>query len=448
LADIEEFGLDYVLYRKAQRMRRADHPRALDFVSVGRAFGLDPEGPGISDTDYEAARAQYIEITELFPNGVYTEASKLFAGVCRVHLGEPDGAIRDWMAFYRENPDGLYRGEALKLIGDSYLTALWDPRNAREAYERAVAWIESVSERSRILETYVVPQKSAEVSRPPKSSPRKFDAYGHIEREPLGTGVLFNRLTSSWYLEELRVALEWRLGFLAWLDGDAERAARHFDLALEHDVMLQRAKGRDFFNAHLRMTQVLKQTAMVETEEEMRGIRGKRRLALEWADLMFMLGNFDEARSLYRRIQSAGRRTGDGAAVVRAGLAEAHLIDGMNIDKFWEEAPRLYQLCMEFPKAPSTPALLFKTALMSPQEPIDGKAMMTQLAIEYPRSRYAPMARYTLIYRFLPWKEHETRVAMTNAFIRDFPNETQWIENLKKHDQRVRRLLDVGFDAY
>jgi len=67
------------------------------------------------------------------------------------------------------------------------------------------------SERTRILETYVVPEKSVEISRPPKTSPRQFDAYGHIEREPLGTGILFNRLTASWYLEDLRVQLEWRI---------------------------------------------------------------------------------------------------------------------------------------------------------------------------------------------------------------------------------------------
>lgn len=30
---------------------------------------------------------------------------------------------------------------------------------------------------------------------------------------------------------------------------------------------------------------------------------------------------------------------------------------------------------------------------------------------------------------------------------KDFLKETQLIENLKKHDQRVRRLLKVGFDA-
>ncbi len=212
--------------------------------------------------------------------------------------------------------------------------------------------------------------------------------------------------------------------------------------------MLQRAKGRDFFNAHARMLQVLKQDAMVETEEEMRGITGKRKLAMEWADLMFMLGNFEDARSLYRRIQEAGRRTNDGASVVRAGLAEAHLIDAMNTDRFWEEAPRLYQLCMEFPNAPATPALLFKAALMSPREPVDGKTMMTQLAAEYPRSRHAAKARYALVYRFLPWEEHDTRVAMTEVFIHDFPKETTLIENLIKHDRRVRRLLKVGFDAY
>jgi tetratricopeptide (TPR) repeat protein len=448
LADIEEFGLDFVLYRKAQRYRRADHPRALDFVSIGRAFGLDPEGAAIPDVDYEAARKWYGEIIKVFPDGVYTEASKLFTAACLVHLNEPKQAIREWMAFYLENPDGLYRGEALKLIGDTYLTSLWDKRNAKEAYVRAIKWIESVSERTRILETYVVPEKSVEVSRPPKTPPRKFNKFGNIERESLGSGVLFNRLTASWYLQELRVQLEWRLGFLEYLEGNTDQATRHFDLALEDDVMLQRAQSKKFFNSHGRMMQVLNQTAMVETEEEMRGIKGDRKLAMEWADLMFMLGNYEDAQSLYRRIQSAAKVKDDGTSAVRAGVAEAYLIDAMNIREFRKEAPRLYGLCMTYPQAPATPALLFKTALMSPKEPITGKEMMSQLANEYPRSRYAAKARYTNIYRFTPWKEHETRAALTEAFIKDFPKETELIENLKKHDKRVRRLEEVGFDAY
>ena len=76
LADIEEYGLDFVLYREAQQLRRADHSRAMDFVSIGSAFGLDHEGAGIQKADFKAARKQYIEITQLFPDGVYTEASK------------------------------------------------------------------------------------------------------------------------------------------------------------------------------------------------------------------------------------------------------------------------------------------------------------------------------------------------------------------------------------
>lgn len=441
LADIEEFGLDYVIYRKAQRYRRADHPRALDFVSVGHAFGLDPEGPGIRDADFEAAHKWYGEIIKTFPNGVYTDASKLYAAACLVHLEDARSAIREWMAFYRENPDGLYRGEALKLIGDTYLTNLWDRRNAREAYTRAVAWVESVGERTRILETYVVPEKSAEVSRPPKTAPREFDEFGHIEKSPLEAGILFNRMTASWYLDDLRVELEWRLGFLELLDGNQEAATLHFDQALAHDVMLRRAQSKKYYNAHGRMIQALKQTALVETEAEMKGIRGKRKLAMEWADLMFLLGNFDEAQSLYRRIQWAGEKTGDAASVVRAALGEAHLVDAMNREAQHKTAPYFYNICMKWPDAPATPKLLFDVSLMSPREPIGPKEVMQQFINEYPKHELIPKARYLMIYRYTPWREHETRVKLSEQFMREFPNETQLIETLKRHDRRVRKLL-------
>ena len=168
--DIDRYGLDYVLYREAQALRKAGHPAALDFTDIVAAFRMRNErlAPSIPGADFEAARKQYIEITEIFPEGVYTEASHLYAAVCLAHLGDLRGAMRELTDFYKRDPDGIYRGEALLLLGELYLVGQWDRANAKEAYTRAAAWAASVGERQRILDTYAMPEKSAKVSKPPE----------------------------------------------------------------------------------------------------------------------------------------------------------------------------------------------------------------------------------------------------------------------------------------
>ena len=297
--DIDRYGLDYVLYREAQALRKAGHPAALDFTDIAAAFRMRDErlAPSIPGADFEAARKQYIEITEIFPEGVYTEASHLYAAVCLAHLGDLRGAMRELTAFYKRDPDGLYRGEALLLLGELYLVGQWDRANAKEAYTRAAAWAASVGERQRILDTYAVPEKSAKVSKPPER-PRSLDQHGQIQEKDLESGVLVNRMTADWYLPMLRARSEWKLGFLAVVADEDEAARGHFDQALAQDKLLQRAVGMEVFNAYDRLMSSLENNVFVGKEEDMEGLTGKVRLAMHWADFHFMLENFELAGSL------------------------------------------------------------------------------------------------------------------------------------------------------
>ncbi|MDF3131241.1 hypothetical protein P0Y35_18700 [Kiritimatiellaeota bacterium B1221] len=169
LRDVEQFGLDYVLYSEAQTLRRSSHKQALNFTDIGTAFGLKSSQTPLADADFTAARQKYHEIMDLFPEGIYSDASRLYAAVCLVHMGRPQDAIKELEKFYKFNPEGLYRGEALKLLGDIYLMNQWDTRNAQEAYKRTIQWAQSIQEKNRILDTYVVPEKSKTISKPPEN---------------------------------------------------------------------------------------------------------------------------------------------------------------------------------------------------------------------------------------------------------------------------------------
>ena len=435
--DIDRYGLDYVLYREAQALRKAGHPAALDFTDIAAAFRMRNERlvPSIPGADFDAARKQYIEITEIFPEGVYTEASHLYAAVCLAHLGDVRGAMRELTAFYKRDPDGLYRGEALLLLGELYLVGQWDRANAKEAYTRAAAWAASVGERQRILDTYAVPEKSAKVSKPPER-PRSLNQYGQIEEKDLESGVLVNRMTADWYLPMLRARSEWKLGFLAVVADEDEAARGHFDQALAQDRLLQRAVGMGVFNAYDRLLKSLDNNVFTGAEEDMEGLRGKVRLAMHWADFHFMLENFDLAKDLYRRIQRAAREENHDAALIRATVGEALVKNAQKDPNQAEDTPRLYALAMEHPKAPATPFLLWHCAVITEGDPMNWPGFFDLIIKEYPRSRHALEARYNQVLRH-PWKYHDERHAMIEQFKRDYPNEKEYHAYLESWHQNT-----------
>jgi tetratricopeptide (TPR) repeat protein len=167
---IDSYGLDYVLYSEAQAYRNASHPLAMDFTNVAAAFDQKSGeiGGRVPGADYERAVQKYNLILKHFPDNPYGQAAQLYIAVCTAKTGDPDGAINQLKGFYKEDPDGLLRGEALKLMGDLYLFAKWDKGNAKEAYERSIRWVEATKTRTRVLDTYLVPEKSIEISKPPK----------------------------------------------------------------------------------------------------------------------------------------------------------------------------------------------------------------------------------------------------------------------------------------
>lgn len=435
---VDLYGLDFVLYELAQLQRRADHPNALDFTDVAAAFRVkDTEGRSrIPEADFEAARTNYLEIIEQFPEGIYTEAAKLYAAVCLAHLGETRKALRELISFYQEDPSGLYRGEALKVMGDLYLFGNWDKQNAKEAYLRSARWCETVANQSRVLETYLVPEASKEISKPPESL-RSLSQYGVLQKQSPPSRSLINRVTADWYLEGLRAEVEGNLAFLAFVAGDAESVKLHLDLVLAHDKLLQRQVNNDTFNAYARILQrVEKGKPLVGEVEELRGLREKEALLMQWADMQFMLENFDRAQDLYQRIQSLAEQTDNENALARALVAENLLQRATQDDKRFDRIPRLLDVAIKYPRSPSSPHLLYRAALLSEGDPPPAE-LFAMIYRNYPQSPYAIRARYDEILRTIPWKANSQRREAIDQFKLDFPDRSNYHDYLERFDRQV-----------
>lgn len=435
---VDRYGLDFVLYEEAQALRKADHPLAMEFLRVEELFGERGGGAGrIPGVDFAAARELYLELIRDFPEGIYAEAAALYAAVCLAHLGDTRGAIQELNAFFRRNPVGLYRGEALKIIGDLALFVQGDVRNAQEAYGRAAAWAQAVAEQTRVLETYAVPEKSRDISRPPQAV-RRLDGDGILRTEAVPTHTLVNRVTAPWYLDSLRAEVEWKLVFLAYLRKDTAAARRHMDLALAHDAVLRRQAEGGYFNAFKRIRDSLESgRPLVAEPEELGGLREREALVMQWADMQFMLERFDTARELYRRIRAVADRNGRGAAVTRALVAESLLLRAQNDAGRWKTVPELLAAAEKYPDTPSAPHLLLRAGLLWEGPLLEAQELFDRIHALYPRSLYAVQARHSAILRTLRWEDHSTRRQRIDQFKRDFPTQTAYHEALERFDRML-----------
>lgn len=439
---IDSYGLDYVLYSEAQEYRKASHPLAMDFTNVAAAFNQEGEiGGRVPGADYEMAVQRYTEILEFFPNNPYGQAAKLYLAVCTAKTGDPDEAIKQLKAFYKEDPDGLLRGEALKLMGDLYLFANWDKVNSREAYERAIRWIEATETRTRVLDTYLVPEKSIAISKPPEKSKFLSEKEG-IKIIDIPSSVLVNRITSKWYLDSLRVESEWRLGYLELIEDDWDKAFARFDTVLKHDKVLRLAQQGKFFNPYDRLKIGRKNGAIVGTSEQTRGLKEKTKMVILWGDMQLMLKNFPQAMNSYRQIQLAAYKKKDSNALMRSVLGEMLVKRELNQIEPVQDITKMHDLVLEYPNSPSAPYLLEICAMTSEGEPLPSSSYYKQIYTNYPNSFFAPRAMYNEILKTIKWEEHDKRRQMINDFKQQFPTKTEYHDALEKLDSRIIEYLN------
>lgn len=342
------------------------------------------------------------------------------------------------MEFYRDKPEGLYRGEALKLLGDIHLSHRWDPRNAREAYGRAARWLETMSARTRVLETYLVPEASERVSRPPRIV-QILSPEGVIQRVPVPTHALVNRTTAPWYLGRVLEDVQWRLGFLAIVEDDWDKAFEHFETILKGNDVLAIAQQNQFFNPYMRMEVARRNQALMAYPEQMEGLRDSERTVMLWADLQFLLEEFEAALDLYQRIQHHARAGNRTPAYTRAVLGEMHTRAQLRRLDPVRDVARMHELVRAHPRSPSAPALLEVCATHTAGEPLDRVAYLRLIYQQYPRSPYAPAARYYEILHGVPWDQHARRVEMIRAFSRDYPDLDGYTDALTRFDHFVRK---------
>lgn len=424
LQRIEKWGLDYVLYLEAQEARKSSDPFATDFCSLRLLY------PGIEryrnkpspDADYKSALEKYDCILQEFPEGVFAEAAGLYRCICLAKLGQVEEAGKGLDEFYKKNPDGLYRGEALKLLGDLWLQDGWDIKKASSYYEAALEWCKKIGEKTRTARLYAVPDKCSEPARAPDDW-QKMDEFGIISRNKIPSGAVVNRVTVKWYLDWLEEECEFTLGYLCAVDNKWDEASKHFEGGVQFDPLLQTAQNEGYLSVITRLRGACKKGAFVGEAEENRGFLGKKRVAIMWADLLYLREFFEQAESLYERLYQVAVSRHEAEVAARAGLG---LILVASQQNDMETAQKIGKEVTErWPRSSCSPYVLMLCGLACDSGPdcdyTEALKYFRQVYSRYPNSPRAEWARFEEIFRGINSKNLDSRRNWIDKFKKDYP---------------------------
>lgn len=123
---------------------------------------------------------------------------------------------------------------------------------------------------------------------------------------------------------------------------------------------------------------------------------------------------------------------------MRAALREYLMKRAANDESRRKDAPLLYELAIEFPKAPAAPHLLYRYAFLTQDPERPSSFVFEKVWTDYPKSRHVVGARYNYILRSMDVSDEAFRMKTYRDFIRDFPNETYKHEFLVETENQIR----------
>jgi hypothetical protein len=280
LADIDKFGEDFLQYREAEKLRR-------------------------QDKDCAKALPIYQEMVKRFPGTVFAEAAELYQSYCLAALDKVDEAEKGAAAFYQKNKFGLYRGEALLLLGRLAVERRLDPNAGEKWFAEMEKWLGEVEAHDATLPNFLIKDAAKPLTEPPASE-RRTDFWGNINPSQIEPGQLVNRRTCPWYLDDLREQCAIWQGFLLFYAGRHKEALKKWELILKYDSQAAQMQAQGIPNNYSRLKGAADDGYMLAYPQEMQNFQGPQRLAVLVGDLYYGTEKFEWAQQTYQRLLKSG----------------------------------------------------------------------------------------------------------------------------------------------
>ena len=281
----QKFGATYGSYVKLRRLqvlvRRSKRPR------------YQKEALRVAD-----------EIIETDPASQFAAAAGYLKGdLLAARLSEKSDKkqikeVKDYLEeFVKSQPDGLYRGEALMLLGKISLEIEWDAKDAEKFYKQALDWFRKAREKRDALSLYAPVNDDLKTQILPTQRPTTLNQWKRIvyhDEDPL---KLYNTANAPvWYMDDKEKNCVYILGFLAFADNKYEIAESYWKKlpALDPDVLSMDPR---LSNVHKRLMASVKAKYMLFSSDEKKDVNQK--LKLQYGELLYMLEKFPESQEIF-----------------------------------------------------------------------------------------------------------------------------------------------------
>lgn len=195
----------------------------------------------------------------------------------------------------KENMWALWNGEILVAIADFEFEFELNPDEADRYYRQAWAWLQAAEKNDVTVAgtKYAVPAQAAQVTAGP-ASVVKTDMFGNIKREEIPIGSVINRRTAPWYLDEFRAKTVKAIGFICFYREENEEALAWYGRILAYDQKSRAHVDKREWNDYNRLKWGAENGHLYAHACELELFSGNPRFAVLLADFFFCTERFEK----------------------------------------------------------------------------------------------------------------------------------------------------------
>lgn len=304
----KKYGAAYGLYVKLRRLQRI----------VKRTF---------KPRYFNEAMRLYDEIIETDPGSQFAQAAGylrgkiLFSAIPDEEGKEQKAAIKAAKQclekFIKSDPSGLYRGEAMMLMGKICLEKEWNAKEAEKHYTQALTWFENARTKRDAMSLYApisddLKKQTQATQRPTTLNQWRRTVY-HDE-DPL---KLYNTASApTWYIDDNEKNCLFILGFSKYLNGKYKESGEMWARAGKLDEGIMKLKTLNWPNIGYRLEEVSKHGRMIISDEILKLLKNpKYKFFIQLAEFYYLQENFKEMQELLTQIIAADDATDKEKAV-------------------------------------------------------------------------------------------------------------------------------------
>lgn len=394
-------GLEGKLLGKEYGSGYGDYYMTLTLMQLGR---------------YENAQKYAAKLAKENPKSIYGEAGKYYYACCTLKIPESrkssrldaglEEGIKELKAFIKENPTGLYRGEAMMALGKIEIEENWDIQASSRFYSDALKYFREARDKKNALGLYAVPDKVKTVSKPagPITS---LDKWNRTVRRTPGAKEIITPETAPWYLSESEREALFMVGFFLFIEGKFPEAKEAWKDLKQIDSNIAALDAKNYPNAMNRLKSACDWGYIVFPIDEKRYLKGKNELRLAYAELNYVLEKFDDSRKFYKHILNDSKSTEPEKAIAYIGLGiySDMTIHPKSKEERVQEAEAYFGRAIELGKR--TP--IYGNALIRMGCYMKASTETSELGDKYfheylknfPKGRYADKARFKLASSYI-----------------------------------------------